>query len=367
MASNEQLRNAKINKNDEFYTRIEDIAAEICNYKKHFEGKIVLCNCDDPEWSNFWVYFHQNFNEFKLKKLISTHYNMDGSPSYKMVYEGCNDADVKCWTQYSLKGDGDFRSEECVELLREADIIVTNPPFSLFKEYIKLLMEEKKQFVILGNPNAITYKEFFPLLKDNKLWIGYKSMGSDMYFIVSDEHAEELKKTKKEKSGYVIIDGKIYGRAQAIWYTNLDIPKRHISLVDELKYQYSKHPEWYPKYDNYNAINVGYAGKDKKLRNQTNKVDHIPYDYFGVMGVPITFFDKYNPDEFEIVGMDINDMVEELGIGKIGEEWIKMYKAQGGTGHITANMHSLVTHHDDYAASFYRRVLIKRKKKGDRR
>lgn len=299
----ETLNQAKINKNDEFYTRLEDIAAELCNYKKHFEGKIVFCNCDDPEWSNFWIYFHQNFSELKLKKLISTHYNKDGSPSYKMEYSGGNDADVRDWKQTQLKGDGDFRSEECVNILQEADIVVTNPPFSLFKEYIQQLIDYKKSFVILGNPNAITYKDFFPKLQNNELWIGYKSMGSDMYFIVSDEHAEDLKKTKKEGSGYVIIDEKIYGRAQAIWYTNLDIPKRHASLVDELKYQFAKHPDWYPKYDNYDAINIGYVGTDLKLQKKTNKVDYIPYDYFGVMGVPITFMDKYNPDEFEIVGL----------------------------------------------------------------
>ena len=228
-----------------------------------------------------------NFEKLGLKKLISTHYNAKEC-TYKLEYSGGNDNDIEAGTKTPLTQNGDFRSDECVEILRQADIVVTNPPFSLFKEYIKLLMEEKKQFIILGNPNAITYKEFFPLLKDNKTWIGYKSMGSDIYFIVSDEHAEELKKTKKEKSGYVIIDGKIYGRAQAIWYTNLDIPKRHISLVDKLQYQYSKHPDWYPKYDNYDAINV-------------DRVDYIPCDYFGYIGVPITFLDKYNPNQFEII------------------------------------------------------------------
>ena len=212
----ENLNAAKVKKNDEFYTRLEDIASELCNYKKHFEDKVVFCNCDDPEWSNFWIYFHQNFGEFKLKKLISTHYNYNGTPSYKMEYMGGNDADVKDWHQSSLKGNGDFRSEECIEILKEVDVVVTNPPFSLFKEYIQQLLDYKKSFVILGNPNAITYKDFFPKLQNNELWIGYKSMGSDMYFIVSDEHAAELKKTKKEGSGYVVIDGKIYGRANCI-------------------------------------------------------------------------------------------------------------------------------------------------------
>lgn len=294
---------AKTNKNDEFYTRLEDIATELCNYKKHFENKIVLCNCDDPEWSNFWIYFHNNFSEFKLKKLISTHYNKDGSPSYKMEYSGGNDEDAREGRKIPLKGNGDFRSEECIEILKEADVVVTNPPFSLFREYIQQLVENKKEFVILGNPNAITYKDFFPLLKNNKVWIGYKSMNKDMYFIVSDERAENLKKTKKEKSGYVVIDGKIYARAQAIWYTNLDIPKRHSLLADELKYQYTKHPDWYPKYDNYDAINVGYVGQDLTLKRRTNKITHIPYDYDGVMGVPISFMGSYNPDEYEIIGL----------------------------------------------------------------
>lgn len=276
----ESLNLAKVNKNDEFYTRLEDIASELCNYKKHFEDKVVFCNCDDPEWSNFWIYFHQNFSEFKLKKLISIHYNHDGSPSYKMEYTGGNDADVKDWHQSTLKGNGDFRSDECVAILKEADIIVTNPPFSLFRSYTSQLMEHKKKFVIIGNQNAITYKEFFPLLKNNEVWLGYN-------------HVKEFYKP----------DGTTQTFGNICWFTNLDIPKRHTSLVDELKYQYAKHPTWYPQYDNYNAINIGYVGTDLTLQRQTNKVDYIPYDYFGVMGVPITFMDKYNPDEFEIVGL----------------------------------------------------------------
>lgn len=296
MAKNENLKKAKKEKNDEFYTQLTDIEKELRHYKKHFKDKIVFCNCDDPEWSNFWVYFHQNFGELKLKKLISTHYNKDGSPSYKMTYTGGNDVDVKDWHQSSLSGNGDFRSEECIEILKEADIIVTNPPFSLFKEYIQQLLNFKKAFIILGNPNAITYKDFFPKLQNNELWIGYKSMGSDMYFIVSDAHAEELKKTKKEGSGYVIIDDKVYGRAQAIWYTNLDIDKRHEDITLYRHYT----PEEYPKYDNYDAIEV-------------SKVSDIPCDYDGAMGVPITFMDKYNPDQFEIIkfrkGNDDNDLM----------------------------------------------------------
>lgn len=274
------LLQAKLNKNDEFYTRLEDIEAELEGYQSHFEGKIILCNCDNPDWSNFWVYFHHHFSRLKLKKLVSTHYSKDGGLSYKTEYTGGNDADVRDWKQTQLKGDGDFRSEECVAILQEADIIVTNPPFSLFRSYISQLMEHKKEFVIIGPQNAITYKEFFPLLKNNEVWLGYN-------------HVKE----------FIKPDGTTQEFGNICWYTNLDIPKRRVSLVEQLTCQFKQHPEWYPKYDNYDAINVGYVGNDFDLQRRTNRVDHIPYDYFGVMGVPITFVDKYNPDEFEIVGL----------------------------------------------------------------
>lgn len=266
---NSNLASAKKEKNDEFYTQLVDVSKELSNYSAFFSGKVVLCNCDDPEWSNFWIYFHQNFSDLGLKKLISTHYNIDGTPSYKMEYDGGNDIDIKCWKQTSLKGNGDFRSRECIEILKQADIVVTNPPFSLFREYVAQLMEYEKKFIIIGNKNAITYKEFFPLLKDNKVWIGYTSPNE-----------------------FLLPDGSITKQVTGLtrWFTNLDIQKRHEPLVDELQYQYSRHLDWYKKYDNYDAINV-------------DKVVKIPYDYMGVMGVPITFLDKHNPDEFEICGM----------------------------------------------------------------
>lgn len=273
-SANTNLHKAKKAKNDEFYTQLEDISKEVSYYKNHFEGKTVLCNCDDPEWSNFWKFFHDVFNDWNLKKLISTHYNMDGSSSYALFFDG-NEV-----TKKELVGNGDFASEECIEFLEEADIVVTNPPFSLFRKYVALLMEYEKEFLIIGNKNAITYKEIFPLIKENKMWLGYNS---------PTDFKQPDGSVKKQMSGLTR------------WFSNLDIPKRHKPLIPELKYSYEKHPEWYPKYDNYDAINVGYVGNDEKLQRQTNKVSYIPYDYKGVMGVPITFLDKYNPDEFEIV------------------------------------------------------------------
>ena len=192
--ANAKLATANKNDNDEFYTRLEDIAAELCNYKKHFKDKVIFCNCDDPEWSNFWVYFHQNFAEFGLKKLISTHYNADGSASYKMVYTGGADEDIKQWTQYSLKGNGDFRSDECLAILDEADIVVTNPPFSLFREYVAQIIENNKKFIILGNMNAITYKEFFPLIQKNKVWAGY---GFNLSMIYKTAYKNTLESNRK--------------------------------------------------------------------------------------------------------------------------------------------------------------------------
>ena len=291
----ETLSKAKTNKNDEFYTQLSDIACELINYRMHFKNKVVLCNCDDPEYSNFWIFFHLNFHEFKLKKLISTHFNKDGSPSYKMEYTGEKDEDVKCGHRSYLEGNGDFQSNECIELLKQADIVVTNPPFSLFREYVAQLMEYKKKFIIIGPQNAITYKEIFPLLKDSKLWLGYGFKSGNAYFAVSTGEGYAPGVYNPE-TGLVKF-------RNCCWYTNLDIPKRHYSLIDELKYQHSKHPEWYPRYDNYDAINIGYVGVDLKLQRQTNKIEYIPYDYYDVMGVPITFFDKYNPDEFQIIGL----------------------------------------------------------------
>lgn len=281
MAKNDNLHKAKDAKNDEFYTRIEDVAEELRHYKKHFAGKVVFCNCDDPTWSAFWRYFHLNFAELGLKKLISTHYDRT-EPTYKMEYEGGNDNDVEVGVKTPLEGNGDFRSKECLDLLDECDIVVTNEPFSLFREYVGTLMQHGKKFLIIGNKNAITYKEFFPLLKENKVWIGYSS---------PSEFDTPNGMTKK-----------INGLTR--WFTNLDIQKRHEKLILwQRYYDNDGNPmpdakERYPHYDNYDAINVG-------------KVADIPIDYQGVMGVPITFLDKYNPEQFEIVGL-LNSSSESL-------------------------------------------------------
>ena len=190
-------------------------------------------------------------------------------------------------TVFQLKEDGDFRSRECIDLLKQADIVVTNPPFSLFREYLAQLVKYGKKFVVIGNKNAITYKEVFPLIKEGKLWVGYTPMSQDLLFDVPEDYAQELVETKKEGSAYKIVDGIVKGRSESIWFTNLDHKKRHEDLILYKKYS----PDEYPKYDNYDAINV-------------NKTDHIPVDYAGEMGVPITFLDKYNPEQFEIIGMD---------------------------------------------------------------
>lgn len=267
--TNSHLQAAKNAKNDEFYTQISDIEEELRHYTKHFKGKVVYCNCDDPTKSNFWRYFYRYFGYLGLKKLISTHYEMDGEPSYALIYEGGHDnaenfdEDV---TKVPLKGNGDFRSDECIAYLKQADIVVTNPPFSLFREYIAQLEEYANQFIVIGNPNAMTYKEIFPLIKDNKVLVGFSK---------PKEFDTSNGQTKKISTR---------------WFTNVDIKKRHHKLetVYRWRKRKEKYPDLYPKYDNYDAIEV-------------SKVLQIPLDYTGVMGVPITFLDKFNPDQFEII------------------------------------------------------------------
>lgn len=297
MAKNNTANKAKKVKNDEFYTRLTDVSKELMHYKRHFKNKIVFCNCDDPTWSAFWKYFHLNFEALGLKKLISTHYDKNES-TYKMEYTGGDDNNIEVGVKTPLEGNGDFRNQECLDLLDEADIVVTNPPFSLFREYIAVLMEHQKKFIIVGNPNAITYKEFFPAIKENKIWIGAKPWSAEMYFNVPKEQEKYLVANKKEGSAYVIKDGQILGRVATIWFTNLDIQKRHEKLILWKTYN----PEEYPKYDNYDAIEV-------------NKVEQIPVDYDGIMGVPITFLDKYNPDQFEIVGQMANTNITDTNFG----------------------------------------------------
>lgn len=273
------LHKAKELKNDEFYTQLADVSNELMHYKTHFKNKTVLCNCNDSVWSAFWKYFHLNFAELGLKKLISTSYSK-GEIAYKMEYTGGDDNDIEVCVKTPLEGNGDFRNLECLDLLDECDIVVTNPAFSLFRPYMTTLMEHQKKFIVWANNNAITYKEFFPLLKDNKVWLGYTA-NKTLSFRIPDDY-EKWDKIETAK----INDGHHYAKVPAISvFTNLDIAKRHEKLI--LREQYT--PERYPKYSNYDAINV-------------NKVSDIPNDYDGVMGVPITFLCNFNPDQFEILG-----------------------------------------------------------------
>ena len=352
-ADNRNLRQAKKAKKDEFYTQLADIEKELKHYKDQFRGKIVYCNCDDPYESNFFKYFAANFNALGLKKLITTSYsgspvagkqlplfeieglkeikpkdaeahrieinevpdfNKDGAIDLKDIEQLLKHTANVC---APLKGDGDFRSEECIELLKQADIVCTNPPFSLFREYVAQLVEYDKKFLILGDQNAITYKEIFKLIKENKLWLGYDN-GGTKWFQVPDDYDIPTESRKK------IVNGvKYFSMGRILWFTNLDTTKRHEELVLYKKYN----PKEYPKYDNYDAIEV-------------SRYSDIPMDYDGVMGVPITFLTQYNPDQFEIVGWSRhNDQ------GMDGGYW------KGGKSDATIN-----------GKEVYRRILIRNKK-----
>lgn len=278
MTTNKNLLKAKNTKNDEFYTQFTDVSKELMHYKQHFKDKIVFCNCDDPTWSAFWKYFHLNFKALCLKKLISTHYDRN-KPTYKMEYTGGDDNNIETGVRTPLEGNGDFRNQECIDLLKESDIVVTNPPFSLFREYVSQLMEYDKKFLIIGNQNAITYKEIFPLFKNDSIWMGYHN--GDMAFTVPADSEPRATRFWIDENGQ-----KWRSLGNAMWVTNLDIQKRHEKLVLWKKYT----TEEYHKYDNYDAINV-------------NATKEIPVDYDEIMGVPITFLDKYNHEQFDIIGM----------------------------------------------------------------
>lgn len=316
MAGNSNLHMSRSDKADEFYTQLSLIENELKHYKGFFENKVVLCNCDDPYESNFFKYFAINFNSLGLKKLIATCYatspimytqltlfgeeivvgNEESKRKpYKIEITEVTDengdgrvdlSDVEYLLKNRknalmlLQNDGDFRSEECVELLKQADIVVTNPPFSLFRDYVAQLMEYKKDFIIIGNQNAITYREILPLVRDNKIWLGYNS--GHFWFKVPDTYEEKKTDFKIDENGQ-----KWRRMGNICWFTNMDIEKRHEDMT--LFRTYS--PEAYPKYDNYDAIEV-------------SRTADIPCDYYGAMGVPITFADKYNPDQFEFMGID---------------------------------------------------------------
>jgi hypothetical protein len=357
--ANRNLHSAKNNKKDEFYTQLSDIEKELRHYKEHFKDKIVLCNCDDPRVSNFFHYFSYNFEKLGLKKLIATCYkNQDAdlfsqSTSEKavyLVYEGDKNGDnipnpeeigVK-----PLKGDGDFRSEESIELLKQADIVVTNPPFSLFREYVNQLVEYDKKFLIIGNKNSITYKEIFKLIKENKIWIGHRNINEDMWFILPPT----AEKWEKEQNGLKLQ------HIMGCWFTNLDVRKRHEDLILYKKYT----AEEYPLYENYDAINV-------------DKVSDIPLDFYGAMGVPITFIDKYNPEQFEIEALGIVGSIEFKN-----ERKMEVLDASGlSTGKFTVNAKGTLyrkynpktdkvpafkdTETSQLYSSIYARIIIKRK------
>lgn len=314
MAKNTSLNKAATAKKDEFYTQLTDIEKELYHYREFFKGKTVFCNCDDPYESNFFKYFAMSFNTLGLKKLIATCYETsplvytqldmyggeqvlstakDGKRAHKIEITEVTDinedgridlTDVELLIKNKnnvltmLEGDGDFRSEECIELLKEADVVVTNPPFSLFREYVAQLMQYNKKFLIIGNQNAITYKEIFPLIMENRLWLGYKS--GDMAFTVPEYYEPRETRYWVDEKGQ-----KWRSMGNICWYTNIDHDKRHEDLILWKNYT----PEEYPKYDNYDAIEV-------------SKTSDIPCDYDGVMGVPITFLDKFSPKQFEILG-----------------------------------------------------------------
>ena len=277
---NANLNKAGIAKEDEFYTKITDIEKELRYYREYLRGKIVFCNCDDPETSNFWLYFRLNFYELGLKKLISTHFETD-RPSYKLEIISTDRDEQLGLPEYvktPLGQNGDFRSPECIEILKEADVVVTNPPFSLFREYVNQLVEYKKKFIIIGRETAITNKDIFVYLRDGIMWLGYNS--GDMEFMVPDYY--EPRETRyREENGQ-----KYRSLGNIIWLTNIDIPKRHEDIIIYKSYS----PDDYQKFDNYDAINV-------------NKIVDIPADYDGIMGVPITIFHKHNPEQFEIIGL----------------------------------------------------------------
>lgn len=302
---NNNLAKAKKNKNDEFYTQLVDIENELKHYKNHFKDKTVYCNCDDPRVSNFFHYFSYNFENLGLKKLITTCYknqNMElfsqnsSERAIYLEYNGDKNGDkVPNPTEIGiklLKGDGDFRSPESIELLKQADIVVTNPPFSLFREYVAQLVEYNKKFLIIGDQNAIAYKEIFKLIKENKIWLGVDN-GGTKWFQVPNHYNIKTESRKKTENGI-----QYFSKGSIVWFTNLDHDKRHEDLILYKTYNEAE----YPKYDNYDAINV-------------DKTSDIPIDYKGAMGVPITFLDKYNPEQFEIIKSMASTTIDESSAG----------------------------------------------------
>ena len=329
---NYNLNNAKRAKKDEFYTRIQDIEDEMSYYKQYFKNKVVYCNCDDPVESKFYQHFMLKFDEYKLKRLVTTCYKSKDSTLFSdnsaiqsvgRIFDGEREREI------TLRGDGDFRSEECIEYLKQADVVVTNPPFSLFREYLTQLIQHEKKFIVLGNLNAFKYKEIFPFFQQGKCWYGNKTNGS-VKFNVPEHYPLTGSQAGIDKDGkrYVTVPG-------VCWYTNLDHQKRHDYLT--LLETYS--PSAYPKYDNYDAIDV-------------SKTLNIPKDYDGIMGVPISFMDKYNPDQFEIIGID-RYTYEPIRTKVYSREEIRKYGNLNGQ--------SILKMPDGTMKQMYTRIFIRRK------
>jgi len=347
--ANKNLNQAKSAKKDEFYTLLSDIENELRHYKEHFKDKVVLCNCDDPRFSNFFHYFSYNFERLGLKKLITTCYKSQERDLFSQ-----NDSERAIWLEYYgdsnnnrvpdpeeigihyFNGDGDFRSAECIELLKQADIVVTNPPFSLFREYIAQLMKYEKKFVIVGHQNAIKYKEVFPLIKENKLWLGYGFKGGAGHFL---SKYDDTATAGDHRAGMIRVSG-------VTWYTNLEIKKRHEDLILYKKYN----QEEYRKYENMDAINV-------------DKTSDIPMDYDGIMGVPITFMDKYNPTQFEIIGLGIANLGLECGVQPYKFEHKKYRKEIQKRGAVDGDLYFVT---NGIVEVPYSRILIRRRQKSQK-
>ena len=345
-SQNRNLTKAKKNKKDEFYTQLSDIENELRHYKKHFKNKVIYCNCDDPRVSNFFHYFSYRFEQLGIKKLIATCYKNQNADLFSQ-----NDSDKAIYLEYTgdkngnripdpeeigikkLKGDGDFRSKESIELLKEADIIVTNPPFSLFREYVAQLIEYDKKFIIVGHQNAISYKEIFKLMKENKIWLGYGFKGGAGHFI--NTQYEDYATAGDHREGMIRVSG-------VHWFTNLDISKRHEDLILYKSYN----TEEYPTYENFNAINV-------------NKTKDIPIDYKGFMGVPITFLDKYNPEQFELIGLGISNSGIEIGVKPYKPEHKKYRKEVQKRGAVDGDLYMM---ENGEVKVPYARVIIKNRR-----
>jgi len=395
--ANKNLTNAKKAKNDEFYTQFSDIQKEVESYLEYdqntFKGMVLYCNCDDPFESNFFRYFVLNFNRLGLKRLITTSYkpspvantqiglfgddvtlepvkgrpkitankfiinevgDVDGDGSFTLEDIARQLKENKNNEWAPLEGDGDFRSDECVELLKQSNIVVTNPPFSLFREYLKQLIDFDKKFLIIGNMNALKYANIFPLIKDNKIWLGnnYRVNGGAMFFEIPEAivNLDQVREIKTNESGKKIYITRVQGIR---WFTNLDHGRRHQAVPfmtesDVIKFV-TKKPFY--KYDNYDAIEV-------------SLVKNIPSDYKGYMGVPISFLDKYSPIQFEIVGLGQGSLYRELTPKGLSKEFVENYYKNGGTGSISEN-HPILGYYDenDKATIPYMRIIIKHKKK----